>query len=148
MSAVFHLYNREARRKLKISVEGQTLPFCAQPTYLGIKLLDRAPKFLRHLESLRKKLTTHVWLLRRLAGSKLGASATMFRIATLALAHSTAEYCTFVWCRSAHTCLIDKPINNAFTQSDRMTVSSSNGQPLGCLCSTMSGLQMKNGMAE
>ena len=32
MSAAFHLYNKEARRELKISVEGQTLPFGAEPT--------------------------------------------------------------------------------------------------------------------
>jgi len=35
------------------------------------------------------------------------------RIATLALVHSTTEYCAAVWCRSAHTRLIDPAINNA-----------------------------------
>ena len=35
------------------------------------------------------------------------------RIATLALEHSTAEYCAPVWCRSAHTRLIDPAINDA-----------------------------------
>ena len=35
------------------------------------------------------------------------------RITTLALAHSTAEYCAPVWCRSAHTRLIDPAINDA-----------------------------------
>ena len=35
------------------------------------------------------------------------------RIATLALIHSAAEYCAPVWSRSAHTRLIDKPINDA-----------------------------------
>jgi len=33
--------------------------------------------------------------------------------ATLALVHSTAEYCALVWCRSAHTRLIDPTINDA-----------------------------------
>ena len=32
---------------------------------------------------------------------------------TLGLVHSTAEHCTPVWCRSAHTRLIDPAINNA-----------------------------------
>jgi len=32
---------------------------------------------------------------------------------TLAMVHSTAEYCVPVWCRSAHTCLINPTINNA-----------------------------------
>ena len=31
----------------------------------------------------------------------------------LPLVHSTAEYCAPVWCRSAHTCLIDTTINDA-----------------------------------
>jgi len=35
------------------------------------------------------------------------------RTATLALVHSTAEYCAPVWCRSAHTRLIDPAINDA-----------------------------------
>jgi len=29
------------------------------------------------------------------------------------MVHSTAEYCSPVWCRSAHTCLIDPAINDA-----------------------------------
>jgi len=35
------------------------------------------------------------------------------RTATLALVHLTAEYCAHVWCRSAHTRLIDPTINDA-----------------------------------
>jgi len=35
------------------------------------------------------------------------------RTATLALVHTTAEYCAPVWCRSAHTRLINPTINNA-----------------------------------
>jgi len=35
------------------------------------------------------------------------------RTATLALVHSTAEYCSPVWCRIAHTCLTDPAINDA-----------------------------------
>ena len=60
-----------------------------------------------------KKLTTRVGLLRHLAGSSWRASARTLRIATLALIHSAAEHCAFVWSRSAHTRLIDKPINDA-----------------------------------
>jgi len=46
------------------------------------------------LESLRQKLTSRVALLRRLAGSDWGAGGTTLRTTTLALAHSTAVYCT------------------------------------------------------
>jgi len=66
----------------------------------------------RHLESLRKKLTSRVALLRRLARSGWGAGATTLRTATVALVHSTAEYCAPVWCRSAHTRLTDPSIND------------------------------------
>jgi len=73
--------------------------------------LDRSLTYRRHLESLRKKLTSRVALLRRLAGSGWGAGAATLRRANLALVHSTAEYCAPVWCRSAHTRLIDPAIN-------------------------------------
>ena len=95
-----------------VAAEGRILLFSAQPTHLGIKL-DRSLKYRLHLESQRKKLTTHVGLLRRLAGSSWGADARTLRIATLALIHSAAEDCAPVWSRSAHTCLIDKSIDDA-----------------------------------
>jgi len=41
-----------------------------------------------------------------------GAGATTLRIATLALVHSTAEYCTPVWYCSAQTRLINPAIND------------------------------------
>jgi len=67
----------------------------------------------QHLESLCKKLTSRVALLRWLAGSGWGAGATTVCTVTLALVHSTAEYCAAVWCRNAHTHLIDPAINDA-----------------------------------
>ena len=90
----------------------RNLPFCSEPKYLGVTL-DRSLTYRQHLQSLRKKLTSRVALLRRLAGSGWGAGATTLRAATLALVHSTAEYCVPVWCRSAHTRLIDPTINDA-----------------------------------
>ena len=46
-------------------------------------------------------------------GSRWGAGAKTLHIATLSLVYSTAEYCAPVWCRSAHTHLIDSVMNNA-----------------------------------
>ena len=112
VTAAFRLYNEEATRELKDAAEGRILPFFAEPTYLGVTL-DRSLTYRRHLESLRKKLTTRVGLLRRPAGSSWGAGARTLRITTLALIHSAAEYCAPVWSRSAHTRLIDKPISDA-----------------------------------
>ena len=102
VTAAFHLNNREAR----------LLPFCPTPTYLGVKL-DRSLTFRHHLVALRKKLSSRVTLLRRLVGSGWGAGAKTLRIATLSLVYSTAEYCAPVWCRSAHTRLIDSVLNDA-----------------------------------
>jgi len=90
VSAVFHLNNKEAKRELKVKYNNETTPFCNEPKYLGVTL-DRSLTYSRHLESFRKKLTSRVALLRRLAGSGWGAGATTLRTTTFALVHSTAE---------------------------------------------------------
>ncbi|XP_076823231.1 uncharacterized protein LOC143469422 [Clavelina lepadiformis] len=102
VSAVFHLNNKEAQREINITIDGETLPYRAEPTYLGVTL-DRALTYRRHLELLRNKLSARVALLRRLAGSGWGGGTKTLRTATLALIYSTAEYCAPVWCRSSHT---------------------------------------------
>ena len=123
VTAAFHLNNREAKRELKVYNNGRLLPFCPTPTYLGVKL-DRSLTFHHHLVALCKKISLHITLLRRLMGSGRGAGAKTLRIATLSLVYSTAEYCAPVWCRSAHTCLIDSVLNDALCIVT------------GCLCPT------------
>ena len=110
VSAAFHRNNKEAKRELKVYYNNEVLPFCPEPKHRGVTL-DRSLTHCRQLDSLRKKLTSRVALLRRLAGSGWGAGATTLRTATLALVHSTAEYCGPVWWRIAHTRLIDPAIN-------------------------------------
>ena len=112
VTAAFHLNNGEAKRELKVYNNGRLLPFCPTPTYLGVKL-DRSFTFRHHLVALRKKLFSRVTLLRRLVGSGWGAGAKTLRIAMLSLVYSTAEYGAPVWCRSAHTRLIDSVLNDA-----------------------------------
>jgi len=68
VSTAFHFNNKEAKRELKVNFNNETLPFCSEPKYLGVTL-DRSLTYRRHLESLRKKLTSRVALLRRRAGS-------------------------------------------------------------------------------
>ena len=63
--------------------------------------------------ALCKKLSSRITLLRRLVGSGWGAGAKTLRIATLSLVYSAAEYCEPVWCRSAHTGLIESILNDA-----------------------------------
>ena len=131
VTAAFHLNNREAKRELKVYNNGKLLPFCPTPTYLGVKL-DRSLTYRHHLVALRKKLSSLVTLLRRLVGSGWGAGAKTLRIATLSLVYSTSVYCAPVWCRSAHTRLIDSVLNDALsivTGCLRPTSTESLGQP-------------------
>ena len=112
VAAAFHLNNREAKRELKVYNNDRLLPFCPSPFYLGLKL-DRLLTFCHYLVALRKKLSSRVILLRRLLGSGWGAGAKTLRIAILSLVYSTSDYCAPVWCRSAHTGLIDSVLNDA-----------------------------------
>ena len=114
MTAAFHLNNREAKRELNVYMynNGNLLPPRPVPTYLVVKL-DRSLTFRHNLEALRKKLSTRVALLRRLAGSGWCAGANTLRISALSLVYSTAEYCAPVWCGSTHTQLIDSILNDA-----------------------------------
>jgi len=112
VSAVFNLNNKEAKRELKVNFRKETLPFCHEPKYLGVTL-DWSLTYRRHLESLRKKLTSRVAPLRLLACSGWGAGTTTLRTATLALVRLTAEFCAPAWNCSAHTRLIDPAINDA-----------------------------------
>ena len=112
MSVVFHLNNKEAKRELKVNFNNESLPFCSETKHLGVTL-DWSLTHLRQLESLRKKLTSRVALLRWLPGSGWGAGAATLRLAILSLVHSTAEHCGPVWCPGAHTRLIDPTLNDA-----------------------------------
>ena len=51
--------------------------------------------------------------MRRLVGSGWGAGAKALPTTALSLVYSTAEYCAPVWCRGAHTRLIDSVLNDA-----------------------------------
>ena len=112
VTVVFHLNNREAKRELNVYNNGNLLPPCPDPTYLGVKP-DRWLTFRHHLKVLGKKLSTRVALLRRLAGFGWGAAVKTLRISALSLVYSTAEYYASVWCRSTHTRLIDSTLNDA-----------------------------------
>ena len=74
VTAAFHLSNREAQRELNVYNNGNLLSPCPVPTYLEEKL-DRLLTFRHHLKALRKKLSTRVALLRRLAGFGWSAGA-------------------------------------------------------------------------
>ena len=113
VTATFDLYNREAKRELKVKNNSEILRFCPVPTYL-VKL-NRALTYRHHLEALCKKVSTRVSLLRRLEGSGWGVGAKTLRSAALSLIYSTAEYRApyCILCNKAHTGLIDNVLNDA-----------------------------------
>ena len=135
VTAAFHLHNREAKRELNVNNNGKILPFCPVPTYLGVKL-DRALTYRDQLEVLSKELSTHISLLRRLAGSEWGAGAKTLRTAALSLIYSTAQCCAPAWCRSAHTRLI----NNVLNDSSRIVTGCLRPTPTGNI-PVLSGIQ-------
>ena len=98
-------------------------PCCSVPTYIGVKL-NSMFTFRHHLEASRKKLSTRVMLLRRLAGSGWDAVAKTLNIFSLSLVYSTAQNCTPVCCRGTHKLLMDSILSNAL-----LIVA-------GCLCPT------------
>ena len=62
VTAAFHFNNREAKCELKYYNNDRRLPFCPNPTYLGVKL-DRSLTFCYHLVALHKNYphTSHCW---------------------------------------------------------------------------------------
>ena len=112
MSAVFHHTKKDEKRD-EGQLQQRNPSFCSEPKHLGIGL-DRTFTYRRHLEPLRKNLTSGVALKRRLAGSGWVGGATTLRTVTLALVDSTVEHCAAAWCRSAQTRLIGPTINDAW----------------------------------
>ena len=112
VTAALYPNNKEAKHELNAYNNGNLLSLCPVPTYFRMKL-DRSLTFRRPLKALRKKLSSRVVLLRRLAGSKWGAGAKTSRISVLFLVYFAAEYCVPVWCRGTHTRLVDSILNDA-----------------------------------
>ena len=94
-------------------VKGNNFPYDLTSTYLWITL-NRTLTYRKHLETLRKKLTSRIVLIRRLSGTSWGARPSTQRTTTLVV-YSTAEkaYCAPVWYCRAHTHLFDRPINDS-----------------------------------
>jgi hypothetical protein len=112
LCSIFHLSNRQANKKLEITLNGTMLEFKSEPVYLGITL-DRSLTFAAQARSVANKTQARVNLLRKLAGTGWGASPNTLRTSALALVYSTAEYAIPVWAHSNHTSKVDVVINDA-----------------------------------
>ena len=77
MSATFHLNNREAGRKLNITLDGKCMSFTQIQIYLGV-IMDGSLPYHRLFESLRGKLSSHIVLMRRFVGLGWNTSAVVF----------------------------------------------------------------------
>ena len=110
--SIFHQRNSMADHQLQVYLDKNHLRSEAKPTYQGVTL-DRSLTFKVHLTKLKNKVSSSVTPIRRLAGTKWGASFGVLRASVLALAYSPAEYCAPAWTQSAHAHKIDVPLNEA-----------------------------------
>ena len=109
----FHLNTKEAGKEIVVHVNGNTLPPCANPRYLGVTL-DRSLSFKQHVSNICAKVSARNSIIRRLCGTTWGASAATLRTATQAIVIAPAEYCAPTWERSSHRRKLDTSLNTAF----------------------------------
>ena len=106
-----YLQRWRLRHNVEISCGGNTIPTTSNLKYLGVTL-DRSLTYTKHLSQLSMEVNARCNLLRGLAGTKWGAHFDVLQTSTTALAFAPAEYCSPVWCRSAHTHRLDAALNN------------------------------------
>ena len=110
--SIFHLKNHLAQYQLQVHMSGNSIPFAPTPRYLDVTL-DRSLTFRQHIEKLKKKMTSRVALVKRLAGLNWGACFDVLRVSTLWLVVAPPEYCSPVWNQSSHTNKLNTPFNEA-----------------------------------
>ena len=112
VSTCFHLDNKQAARKLKVSLAGDVLVHDFAPKYLGVTL-DRSFTYRKHTENVRDKVKSRYNIISKLAVTDWGAPAPLLRTSAIALVYSFAEYCVPVWGRCAHVQHVDTQLNIA-----------------------------------
>ena len=112
MATCFHLDNKQAARKLKVTLAGDVLVHDFASKYLGMTV-DRSLTYKNHTENVRDKVKSHCNIISKLAGTDWGAPAPVLRTSVIALVYSVTEYCVPVWRRCAHVQHVDTQLNIA-----------------------------------
>ncbi len=112
VATCFHLDNKHAARKLKVTLAGDELVHDFAPNYLGVTL-DRSFTYRKHTENMRDKIKSRYNIVSKLAGTDWGAPAPVLRTSALALVYSVAEYYVPVSGRCAHVQQVDTQLNIA-----------------------------------
>ena len=135
VATCFHLGNKQAARKLKVTLAADVLVHDFAPKYLGMTL-DRSLTYKKkHTENVRNKVKSRCNIISKLAGTDWGAPAPVLRTSAIALVYSVAEYCVPVWGRCAHVQHVDTQLNIAMrTVSGALRPTTLTG----CLCSATS----------
>ena len=86
----FHLGNKQAARKLKVTLAGEVLVHEFAPKYLGVTL-SSIVTYKKHTENVRDKVKSRCNIIGKLAGTAWGAPAPVLRTSAIALVYSVAE---------------------------------------------------------
>ena len=97
MATFLHLDNKQAARKLKVTLAGEVLVHDIASKYLGVTL-DRLLTYRKHIKNVHDKVKSPCNIISTLAGTDWGALAPVLRPSAIALVYSVAEYCVGKMC--------------------------------------------------
>ena len=100
VSTCFSLSN--APEIIKLTVDNKQIPQEDTPTYLGVRL-DRKLTWNPHIKETERRATKRLSLMKKLAGTKWGASSTILRQVYTGNVRPVLEYGSAAWATAAHT---------------------------------------------